>query len=125
MPGARLRKTCRLSDCGTLLRVPSPKKPRKLPPRGQRGRFIRTNAPVKYREPEPELIDMPEYSPHRVGIGEPIDWQRGLSREVLPPRRRGETPFRKESNLLGWGTVALGAVGIGYALSRLPHKGGR
>jgi len=101
------------------------KKPKKLPPRGVRGRFIKSGAPVRSREPEPELLDIPDYSPHRVGIGEPIDWQRELSREVLPPRRRVKSKPRRESNALGWGVIAAGAIGFGYALSRLPNKGWR
>lgn len=71
------------------------------------------------------LLDIPEYSPHRVGIGEPIDWQRELMREVLPARRRSKFKSDRESNLIGWGVIAAGAIGIGYAFSRLPHKGGR
>ena len=105
--------------------TPSPKKPKKLPARGQRGRFIKSGDPVRPRALEPQLLDIPEYSPHRVGIGEPIDWQRELSREVLPARRRHKPKPVRESNLLGWGVIAVGAVGFGYAFSRLPHKGGR
>ena len=71
------------------------------------------------------LLDIPEYSPHRIGIGEPIDWQRELSREVLPARRRHKSKSVRESNLLGWGVIAVGAVGIGYAFTKLPHKGWR
>ena len=103
---------------------PTPKKPKKLPPRGVRGRFIKSGEP-RFREPVPELLDIPEYSPHRVGIGEPIDWQRELTREVLPPRRSSKPRPRRESAKLGWAVVAAGAVGVGIAVSRLPHKGWR
>jgi hypothetical protein len=115
--------------------VPTPKKPRKLPPRGQKGRFIKSRELARFREPEPELVESPVYSPHRVGMGELIDWQRELSREVLPPRRRSNRPrFERlpgtggpqdspKLEKLTWGVLAVGAIGIGYALSRLPSKG--
>jgi hypothetical protein len=103
--------------------VSTPKKPKKLPPRGERGRFIKAGELVRSHQSVPELLDIPDYSPHRVGIGEPIDWQRELTREVLPPQRRRK-PVR-ESNKLGWGVIAAGALGFGYAFSRLPHRGGR
>lgn len=117
-------------DCGRLTCVPTPKKPKKLPPRGEKGRFIKSGGgpePVRSREPEPELLDSPDYSPHRVGIGEPIDWQRELTREVLPPRRYRKPKSGRESNKLGWGIIAAGSIGLGYAfISRLPpHKGWR
>lgn len=104
---------------------PSPKKPRNLPPRGQRGRFIKSGEPWAPRAPEPQLLDIPEYSVHRVGIGEPIDWRRELTREVLPARRRHKPKPVRESNLLGWGVIAAGAIGIGYAFTKLPHRGWR
>jgi hypothetical protein len=103
--------------------VTAPKKPRKLPPRGKGGKFVKSIKPVEVKVDVPELVETPTYSPHRVGIGEPIDWQRELTREVLPPRR----PMRpqRESNKLGWGVIGAAAVGVGYALSRLPSKGRR
>jgi len=105
--------------------TPSPKKERKLPPRGQKGRFVKSGVPRVPRAPEPQLLDVPEYSVHRVGVGEPIDWQRELSREVLPARRRSKPKSARESNLLGWGVIAAGAIGIGYAFTKLPHRGWR
>lgn len=114
----------------------TPKKPRKLPARGQKGRFVKSGELRALREPEPELVEMPVYSPHRVGIGEPIDWQRELSREVLPPqRRRYRRKFERLPGTGGpqdsptlekitWGVIAVGVLGIGYALStKLPRKG--
>lgn len=99
----------------------TPKKPRKLPPRGKGGKFVKSGE--RARPPaEPEIVEAPTYSPHRVGIGEPIDWQRELSREVLPPRKRSK-PRSHGSDKLGWGVIVAGAVGIVYAASRLPSKG--
>jgi hypothetical protein len=99
----------------------APKKLRKLPPRGERGRFVKSHELA--RVTEPEVVEAPTYSPHWIGVGEPIDWQRELTREVLPPRRRIRP--KQEKNILGWGVLAAGAVGIGYAFSRLPSKGRR
>lgn len=102
----------------------TPKKARKLPPRGQKGRFVKVSGPSASLEPE--LVGAPTYSPHRIGVGEPIDWQRELKQEVLRPRRRAPrvvSMIRHSDAKLGWGVLGLGAVGIGYALSRLPSKG--
>lgn len=104
-----------------MVGVPSAKKPKKLPPRGEKGRFVKTGTPISRRELVPQIVEMPEYSPHRVGIGERIDWERELSREVLPPRRAKSFKM-KESNKLGWGIIAAGGVGIIYALTRLPDN---
>ncbi len=100
----------------------TPKKPRKLPPRGKGGKF------VKSRElgvsGAPELVEAPTYSPHRVGVGEPIDWQRELKREVLTPRRGPKrAAWAHRQDKLGWGVIVAGAVGIAFAASRLPRKG--
>jgi hypothetical protein len=100
--------------------VTTPKKPRKLPPRGKGGKFVKSGEPA--RSSEPELVEAPTYSPHRVGIGEPIDWQRELTREVLPPRRRGK-PKERESNKLGTGVLIAAGLGIAYKLATLPSKG--
>jgi hypothetical protein len=107
---------------GSMSGVTTPKKPRKLPPRGERGKFIKVSKIV--RAEEPEIVEVPAYSPQRIGIGERIDWQRELQREVLPPRSRSPKPvaWAHRNDKLGWGALAIGAVGIGYALSRLPGK---
>lgn len=98
--------------------MPSPKKSKTskaLPPRGGKGRFVKSSGP--------KLIEMPEYSPHRVGIGERIDWQRELTREVQPPRKWRTPKVQRESNLLGIAVLAAGAIGIGwYGFSKLPSK---
>lgn len=74
--------------------------------------------------PVPEIVEMPTYSPHPVGIGEEIDWQRTLSREVLPPQRRLKPQERPPKfGTFGLGLVLAGVLGTGYALSRLPKKG--
>lgn len=105
----------------------TPKKARKLPPRGQKGRFVKVSAGASPGvSPEPELVEAPTYSPHRIGVGEPIDWQRELKPEVMRPRRRAPrviSMVRHSDAKLGWGVLGLGAIGIGYALSRLPNKG--
>jgi hypothetical protein len=101
--------------------VTTPKKPRKLPPRGKGGKFVKSGELVK--SGEPEIVEAPTYSPHRIGIGEPIDWQRELTREVLPPQRRRKPKSERESNKLAWGVILAGAIGVGYAFSRLPSKG--
>lgn len=106
-----------------MTRVTTPKKPRKLPPRGKGGKFVKSSGLVKAHEPE--LVDTPTYSPHRVGIGEPIDWQREMTREVLPPRRVPKQAWAHKSDKLGWGVLLGGAVGIAYLASRLPSKGRR
>jgi hypothetical protein len=93
------------------------KKPRKLPPRGEGGKFIK--AARAARAAEPQLVESPAYSPMRVGI-DPIDWQRELTREVMPPRRRLPPKLkREESNRLGWAVVVGGVGGIAYLASRL------
>lgn len=101
----------------------TPKKPRKLPPRGKGGKFVKSGDHVQFGAPE--LVEAPTYSPHRVGVGEPIDWQRELTREVLPPRRRGpkRVAWAHRQDKLGLGVLIGGAVGIAYLASRLPSKG--
>lgn len=106
-----------------MTRVTTPKKPRKLPPRGKGGKFVKSGERVKVDEPE--FAESPIYSPHRIGVGEPIDWQRELTREVMPPRRRGpeRVAWAHRRDKLGWGVILGGVVGIAYAVSKLPGKG--
>jgi len=86
-----------------------PKKPKILPPRGEKGRFVKEG---------PRYVDAPSYSPMRVGL-DVIDWQREFKREVLPPRRHRPPREGPRTPVLGWAVVFAGLGSLGYMATRL------
>lgn len=146
-----------------LSRVPTPKKPRKLPPRGAQGRFIVDRKKALRNDPDwrasLDLGDSSTSLPVRRGtlaknaaeewaerLPDLAIWERrralnertyapvapppvveAISRPeprvpgLGPPRRRPVTPLREATRNAA--LLALGALGVGYAISRIPHKG--
>jgi hypothetical protein len=165
--GAKIHpKTLVSFHCGTLLCVPTPKQPKKLPPRGTKGRFVNRKKALRDSPDwldslelgESPTADLKESSPSSpsgrrwvVPKNKADAWDERLpdpghlaimerrreldARTYAPPVKPSVPkytnlgpPRRKAINPLGEAVrngalLTLGALGVGFAISRIPHKG--
>ena len=117
--------------------MPTPKKQKKLPPRGSQGRFVKVrqrtvgkNAAEEWAESLPDLaiwerrraLDARTYEPV---VPAPRVESMALTvprvTKLGPSRHREANPLREAARNAS--LLALGVLGVGYAISKISHKG--